>query len=186
LRVTIAFNDPGVGYALTYPIGVVFGILAVQLKMVRRRKSPKDKVSASSGGLTDLTIVVERAAHLADVNAWADRRSCLRGTSGPAPGRAVRKLPQRARGADLDAACCGHLKSSDSDSTPTLEAAACGTISVPIWPRRLSRGFCFSGKNFRLLQHKLNRFRFEVGRVAVDHKKAPDLRAKPGGVVRPP
>jgi len=65
-------NDPAVGYALTYPIGVVLGIVAVQLEMARRRKSPKDKPSASSGGLTDLTIVVGREARLVDVPGCAE------------------------------------------------------------------------------------------------------------------
>lgn len=59
--------DPAVGYALTYPSGVILGILAVHLEMRRRRKTPKDKPSAAAAGLTDLTVVVEREARLIDV-----------------------------------------------------------------------------------------------------------------------
>jgi putative transport protein len=64
---TAGNDDPAVGYALTYPIGVVLGILAVYLEMGRKRKSPKDKPSAATAGLTDLTVVVERQARLIDV-----------------------------------------------------------------------------------------------------------------------
>jgi putative transport protein len=65
-------EDPAVGYALTYPIGVILGILAVQLEMSRKRKSPKDKPSAAAAGLTDVTCVVEREAHLLDVPGAAE------------------------------------------------------------------------------------------------------------------
>jgi putative transport protein len=64
--------DPAVGYALTYPSGVVLGILAVHLEMRRRRKTPKDKPSAAAAGLTDLTVVVEREACLIDVPGAAE------------------------------------------------------------------------------------------------------------------
>lgn len=65
-------EDPAVGYALTYPIGVVLGILAVQLEMSRKRKSPKDKPSAAAAGLIDLTVVVGREARLIDVPGAAE------------------------------------------------------------------------------------------------------------------
>jgi len=60
-------EDPAVGYALTYPIGVILGILAVHLQMSRPRVAPKDTTSAAAAGLTDLTVVVRRTARLADV-----------------------------------------------------------------------------------------------------------------------
>ena len=64
-------EDPAIGYALTYPIGVVLGILAVHLQMNRPRSS-KDTTSAAAAGLTDLTVVVRRRARLADVPGAAE------------------------------------------------------------------------------------------------------------------
>jgi putative transport protein len=65
-------EDPAVGYALTYPVGVILGILAVHVEMSRRRSTPKDAPSAAAAGLTDLTIVVGRRANLADVPGVAE------------------------------------------------------------------------------------------------------------------
>jgi len=65
-------EDPAVGYALTYPIGVVVGILAVHMEMRRQRSSPKDKPSAAASGLTDLTVTVTRTARLLEVPGVAE------------------------------------------------------------------------------------------------------------------
>jgi putative transport protein len=65
-------QDPAVGYALSYPIGVILGILAVHLVMSRQRVTPKDLASAAAAGLTDLTVVVGRSARLADVPGAAE------------------------------------------------------------------------------------------------------------------
>jgi putative transport protein len=64
--------DPAVGYALTYPLGVVLGIIAVHLEMRSRRVTPRDPGSAAVSGLTDLTVVVGRQARLADVPGVAE------------------------------------------------------------------------------------------------------------------
>jgi putative transport protein len=45
-------QDPAAGYALTYPIGVVLTILAIQLEMSRHRASPKDRPSAAAASPT--------------------------------------------------------------------------------------------------------------------------------------
>jgi putative transport protein len=65
-------TEPAVGYALTYPLGVVFGIIAVHLEMGRRRVTPRDPGSAAVAGLTDLTVVVGRRARLAEVPGAAE------------------------------------------------------------------------------------------------------------------
>lgn len=65
-------TEPAVGYALTYPLAVVFGIVAVNLEMSRQRATPKDPASAAVSGLTDLTIIVGRRARLADVPGVAE------------------------------------------------------------------------------------------------------------------
>lgn len=60
-------TDPAVGYALTYPSGVVLGILVIHVVMKRAASTPKDPPSVAAAGLTDLTVVVGRLANLADV-----------------------------------------------------------------------------------------------------------------------
>ena len=59
--------DAAVGYALTYPAGVVLGIVLVHLAMIQKRRSPRDPDSVAAAGLTDLTVEVARPANLADV-----------------------------------------------------------------------------------------------------------------------
>ena len=66
-RVTGGSTDPAVGYALTYPLGVVLGIVVIHMVMKRTGSTPKDKPSAAASGLTDLTVVVARKTNLADV-----------------------------------------------------------------------------------------------------------------------
>ena len=60
-------TDAAVGYALTYPAGVVLGIVLVHVAMIQKRRSPRDAGSAAGAGLTDLTVEVARRANLADV-----------------------------------------------------------------------------------------------------------------------
>ena len=60
-------TDPAVGYALTYPIGVVVAIVVIHMVMNSKRRSPKDPPSAAASGLVDLTVVVNRSAYLAEV-----------------------------------------------------------------------------------------------------------------------
>ena len=60
-------TDAAVGYALTYPAGVVLGIVLVHLAMIQKRRSPRDPDSVAAAGLTDLTVEVARPANLADV-----------------------------------------------------------------------------------------------------------------------
>jgi putative transport protein len=65
-------TEPAVGYALTYPIGIVLGIIAVHLELGRRRVTPRDPGSAAVADLTDLTVVVGRRARLAEVPGAAE------------------------------------------------------------------------------------------------------------------
>ena len=49
-------NDPAVGYALTYPVGVVLTIVMVSIILNRAWPAPKDPPSMSGLALVDLTI----------------------------------------------------------------------------------------------------------------------------------
>ena len=71
-RVTGGSTDPAVGYALTYPLGVVLGIVVIHMVMKRTGSTPKDKPSAAASGLTDLTVVVARKTNLSDVPGAAE------------------------------------------------------------------------------------------------------------------
>jgi putative transport protein len=64
-------DDPAVGYALTYAIGVIAGILAVHVEMGRRSTDDRDGPAAAEG-LVDRTIVATRRARLVDVPSAAD------------------------------------------------------------------------------------------------------------------
>ena len=66
-------TDAAVGYALTYPAGVVLGIVLVHLAMIQKRRSPRDPDSVAAAGLTDLTVEVARPANLADVPGGGER-----------------------------------------------------------------------------------------------------------------
>ncbi|HSK25957.1 MAG TPA: TrkA C-terminal domain-containing protein [Jiangellales bacterium] len=66
-------EDPAVGYALSYPVAVLVGILAVQVVLGRRREGgSRDRPSAAATGLTDLTVVVSRRTRLLDVPGAAE------------------------------------------------------------------------------------------------------------------
>lgn len=63
-------DDPAVGYALTYAIGVVAGILAVHVEM--SRQGTDHDGPAATEGLVDRTIVATRRARLSDVPGAGD------------------------------------------------------------------------------------------------------------------
>jgi putative transport protein len=60
-------NDPAVGYALTYPVGVVLTIVMVSIILNREWPCPKDPPPMAGQALLDLTIVVEHPARMEDV-----------------------------------------------------------------------------------------------------------------------
>ena len=60
-------NDPAVGYALTYPFGVVLTIVMVSIILNREWQSPKDPPSMAGQALVDLTIDVEHPTRMEDV-----------------------------------------------------------------------------------------------------------------------
>jgi putative transport protein len=60
-------NDPAVGYALTYPVGVVLTIVMVSFILNRAWPAPKDPPSMSGLSLVDLTIVVEHPMRMREV-----------------------------------------------------------------------------------------------------------------------
>jgi len=64
---TAASNEPAVGYALTYPFGVVLTIVALSIVLNRRWPCPKDQPPLAAQALVDFTIEVQRTAPLADV-----------------------------------------------------------------------------------------------------------------------
>lgn len=65
-------TDPAVGYALSYPIAIVLGIIAVHVEMSRRRETSRDPASAAVAGLSNLTVAVTRRAALVDVPGVAE------------------------------------------------------------------------------------------------------------------
>lgn len=62
-----ASNEPAVGYALTYPVGVVITIVAVSIILNRTWRSPKDPPLLAGQPLVDLTVVVEHPVPMEDV-----------------------------------------------------------------------------------------------------------------------
>jgi putative transport protein len=60
-------NDPAVGYALTYPFGVVLTIVMVSIILNRKWPAPKDPPSMAGQALVDLTIEVERPTRMEDI-----------------------------------------------------------------------------------------------------------------------
>src|SRR4029450_6320537 len=65
-------TEPAVGYALTYPLGGVLGIIAVHLEMGRPRTTPREPGAAAVARRSALTIVVGRRARLAEVPGAAE------------------------------------------------------------------------------------------------------------------
>ena len=54
-----ASNEPAVGYALTYPVGVVMTIVAVSIILNRTWRSPKDPPPLAGQPLVDFTVEVQ-------------------------------------------------------------------------------------------------------------------------------
>lgn len=65
-------TEPAVGYALSYPLAIVLGIISVHVQMGRKRDTPKDPGSAAMAGLSDLTVVVGRRTALSEVPGVAE------------------------------------------------------------------------------------------------------------------
>jgi len=68
-----ASDEPAVGYALTYPFGVVLTIVAMSIILNRRWPCPKDQPPPAAQSLVDFTIEVERSARMADVPGCAQQ-----------------------------------------------------------------------------------------------------------------
>ncbi len=66
-----ASNEPAVGYALSYPFGVVLTIVAMSIVLNRSWPCPKDQPPLAARALVDFTIEVQRAARMADVPGFA-------------------------------------------------------------------------------------------------------------------
>jgi putative transport protein len=64
---TAGSNEPAVGYALTYPVGVVLTIVMVSFILNRAWPAPKDPPSMAGQALVDLTIVVQHPARMLEV-----------------------------------------------------------------------------------------------------------------------
>ena len=64
--------EPAVGYALTYPFGVVLTIIAVSVILNRTWRSPKDPPVTAGQALVDFTIVVEHPTRVQDVPGFAE------------------------------------------------------------------------------------------------------------------
>lgn len=62
-----ASNEPAVGYALTYPFGVVLTIVAISVILNRNWACPKDQPPLAAAALVDFTIEVQRSARLSEV-----------------------------------------------------------------------------------------------------------------------
>jgi putative transport protein len=65
-------EEPAVGYALTYPVGVVITIVAVSIILNRRWPSPKDPPPLAGQSLVDLTIDVLHRMQMRDVPGFAE------------------------------------------------------------------------------------------------------------------
>ena len=65
-------QEPAVGYAITYPLGVVLSIVAVAFLASRRWNSPKDPEPITGQALIDFTLEVKRSAKMCDVPGFAD------------------------------------------------------------------------------------------------------------------
>lgn len=66
-------DEPAVGYALGYPVGVTVAILAVAAVVGRRWPAPRDPAPAAGVGLEAVTAEVRRTTRLADVPGYADQ-----------------------------------------------------------------------------------------------------------------
>ncbi len=66
-----ASNEPAVGYALSYPFGVVLTIVAMSAVLNRSWPCPKDQPPLALQALVDFTIDVRRAARMVDVPGFA-------------------------------------------------------------------------------------------------------------------
>jgi len=67
-----ASDEPAVGYALTYPIGVVVTIVVVSIVLGRSWPAPKDPLPAAGQNIIDLSVGVTRPARMRDVPGFAE------------------------------------------------------------------------------------------------------------------
>ena len=65
-------QEPAVGYALTYPVGVVLTIVAVSIILNRSWRSPKDPPPLAGQRLVDLTVEVLHPIRMIDVPGFAE------------------------------------------------------------------------------------------------------------------
>ena len=65
-------DEPAIGYALTYPVGVVLTIVAVSAILNRRWSSPKDPPPISGQQLVDFTVEVRRPVQMRDVPGFTE------------------------------------------------------------------------------------------------------------------
>ena len=65
-------EEPAVGYALCYPVGVTIAILVVAATLTRAWPARRDPDSAAGTGLIDISVEVERPGPLRDVPGFRD------------------------------------------------------------------------------------------------------------------
>ncbi len=65
-------QEPAVGYAISYPVGVVVTILVVAVVLGRSWPAPRDRPPAAGVGLVDISVEVLRPGPLADVPGFRD------------------------------------------------------------------------------------------------------------------
>lgn len=63
----VGTDEPAVGYALAYPVGVVVTILVVAVALSRPWSARADPDSAAGVGLVDISVAVDRPSRLCDV-----------------------------------------------------------------------------------------------------------------------
>ncbi len=65
-------TEPAVGYAISYPLGVLVTILIVSVIVGRKWGSPKDAAPAAGVGLVDISVEVSKPGPLDEVPGFAD------------------------------------------------------------------------------------------------------------------
>ncbi len=65
-------EEPAVGYALTYPVGVVLTIVVVSFVLGRAWPAPKDPLPAGGAKLIDLTVEVQHSVPMRDVPGFVE------------------------------------------------------------------------------------------------------------------
>lgn len=150
-----ASNEPAVGYALSYPFGVVLTIVAMAVVLTRSWPCPKDQPPLAAQALVDFTIEVRRTARMSEVPGFAqhlvrfsylrrgDRTRVVREDEEFRPGdRVVVIAPAEVAAAACDflgRKCRHHLAHDRSEvdyrriliSNPMIAGRSVGSLDIP-------------------------------------------------------